>query len=563
MSRPCGKMEHVCKCLAFIWVISSTALAQNYHLKLRYHDLPPNETVPQMDSAVLNFVDQANSVLSYWHKRDYLTAFYKLDSLDSHQVNCTMFLGRKLDFLTLKKVTIPEFWPELDVSNLSIDKPLTSSEVREVKSQLLKYGVENGYPFTTIKTTQLATTQKGFSAELNAVPGPLFKMGGISFQSDVNISIKFMEAFLGIREGALYDHEKIENIGSKILTLAYTELIETPKLFFKRDGTVDVVLNLKMKSISAANGIVGIAQSESPDDPPLITGEIDLKLRNLFGRGVSLDFDFERFKPESQSLTLASRIPYLFSAPIEIVPNFSLTKFDTTFFSVSGRVSLGYLFSSRKKIAAFHQREQIIIRGSDAGANSNLNQIYYGLSAHFNFQDRLFNPQRGLLLKSELALGQKNVVSDEVSAVNSNVKGDVTVQHVMKLPWRFRAVYTLSGGGILDTSFVRSQSIWLGGFNSIRGFNQRSIPTQLHLLGSTEFRLSLTDESYAMFFVDGLRYWIQIEGQAPRMAYGYGIGYSFVVGAGVFEISYAIGNASNSTVSITSGVVSFGIASYF
>lgn len=563
MSMPYGRMVHVCKCLAFVFTISSTAMAQNYHLKLRYRDLPLGETAPQIDSLSSNCINEVKSALAYWHDLGYITAFYKIDSIDSNRVNCTMRIGQKLNALTLREIRLPEFWPEIDKVNISKGEALSPEKFSYAKTQLLEYGVENGYPFTVVRTTEVTRSEGGFEANLQVVPGPSFKMGKVSFQTDVNVSTKFIEALLGIKKGSPYNHAKIEDTESRISTLAYVELAEAPKLFFKRDGTVDVLLNLKMKSVSAANGIVGIAQSEDPNDPPLITGEIDLKLRNLFGRGISLDFDFERFKPESQSLSLASRVPYLFSSPIEIVPNFSLVKFDTTFFSVSGRLSLGYLFSSRKKISAFTQREQIIIRSSSDQESSNLNQVYYGLSAYFNFQDRLFNPQRGALLKSELALGQKTINTGEENLENSNVKGHFTAQAVTNLPWRLNAVYTISGGGILDTSFVRSQSIWLGGFNSIRGFNQRSIPTQLNLLGSTEIRLSLTSESYAMVFVDGLRYWTQIRGQAPKMAYGYGVGYSFVVGAGVFEISYAVGNTLGSAVSLTSGVVSFGIASYF
>ena len=279
-----------------------------------------------------------------------------------------------------------------------INKRISMKEWASWRSRVLEFAVNNGYPFAQIRLVSVKKVQEEFLSDVELDLGKLFAYEPLEFKSQINLSNRFLEGYLGVKSGGRYAHKDVVGIEDKLQRLQFVEIVGPPEVIYAHSGQATIILDLRIKKNSSANGLVGIAQPEISGDPPLITGELDVNLRNLLGSGIRFDFHFERFEVQSQSLNLSTSIPYLLGYPYEISGEFELNRFDSALFTVEAQVGLSYLFSSSRKLTGYYETEQINTQNIDTEPVGQLTVNSYGLSTYLNFQNRIYNPTRGLLL---------------------------------------------------------------------------------------------------------------------------------------------------------------------
>ncbi|NJN78460.1 MAG: hypothetical protein HC803_09175 [Saprospiraceae bacterium] len=102
------------------------------------------------------------------------------------------------------------------------NKPFDYSQVVKLKKALLDYCENNGYPFASVKLSNITIAKEEISASIFLNKGPLILINSIELVEPIpNLSVGYLENYLGIKEGDLYDESKIKSIRKRLQELAF------------------------------------------------------------------------------------------------------------------------------------------------------------------------------------------------------------------------------------------------------------------------------------------------------------------------------------------------------
>ena len=103
----------------------------------------------------------------------------------------------------------------------------------------------------------------------------------------------------------------------------------------------------------------------------------------------------------------------------------------------------------------------------------------------------------------------------------------------------------------------------IGGLNSIRGFMESSIYASTYSIASFEYRFVFERNSALFTFFDAAWYEKKFEDYYYDYPMGFGFGLFFKTKAGIFTISYAMGQQKNENLNIKNAKIHFGFINKF
>ena len=123
---------------------------------------------------------------------------------------------------------------------------------------------------------------------------------------------------LRLQNGESYSHEKIEEIPAKLNRLHFFDPVEVPTYYFnsKDKGVLEVTVN--ERETNSFDGIVGYIPPSDDNESGYITGLANISLRNLFGTGRALSFNWNKVDRYSQELELKYLEPWIFGLPLNV-----------------------------------------------------------------------------------------------------------------------------------------------------------------------------------------------------------------------------------------------------
>jgi hemolysin activation/secretion protein len=104
----------------------------------------------------------------------------------------------------------------------------------------------------------------------------------------------------------------------------------------------------------------------------------------------------------------------------------------------------------------------------------------------------------------------------------------------------------------------------IGGIRTLKGFDEQAIFASTYLIVNTELRYLLQQNSNVILFWNGAYYRNSV--RSPVLTdrpYGFGAGFNFETGAGIFSIFYAVGKEFNNPIDFNKAKVHFGFVNYF
>jgi outer membrane protein assembly factor BamA len=91
------------------------------------------------------------------------------------------------------------------------------------------------------------------------------------------------------------------------------------------------VYYLDARRANAIDGLVGLQPNEQENNRLLVTGQLNLQLRNLLGSGKSFLLQWQQIRRASPRLDITYEHPAFLRTPLTVRANFQLLKEDTTF----------------------------------------------------------------------------------------------------------------------------------------------------------------------------------------------------------------------------------------
>lgn len=461
-------------------------------------------------------------------------------------------------------------------------KPIFYKEVIRIQEKILRYCENNGYPFASVKldSVKIAGGSSRISASLDLQKNMLIRIDSVVNRGSAKISSVYLQSYIGIRNGDLYNEALIRKASMRIKELPFAkERIPYRVLFPGEKAKLE--LFLEKKRASQFDGIVGLLP-DNKTGKVLFTGDVRLKLNNSFNRGELLELNWRRLQAATQDLKTRFVFPFLFKTPFGIDANFKLYKKDSTYLEVNPNIGIQYHFSGENYFKVFMNRKQMTLINTSGlefitvlPPYADITSTIYGMAVKSEDLDYRINPRQGYSLTGTVGAGNKTIEKNDKlnPAIYNNLKLR-SVQYSTELeaevfvPIKNRSTLKIGNRSayLQNENLFQNELFRLGGLKTIRGFDEESVFASAYSIFTLEYRYLLEENSYLFFFGDGAyceNQSISYTGDRYDTPYGFGAGISFETRAGIFSINYALGSQFGNPIDIRAGKVHFGIVNYF
>ena len=452
-------------------------------------------------------------------------------------------------------------------------RPISPSGLANLFEDVLAYCSTNGYPFAQVKLDSLRPTNDGLVAALVIAKGRQVKIDSVLVKGTAMTGLRYLHSHIGVRPGDTYNERAIANVETRIRELAFVQQKQRPYVQFT-PGSTKLYLFLDERKASSANGIIGL-QPDAGTGKVTFTGDVDLRLRNALRRGEAIELNWRKLQDKTQDLRMRLNIPFLFNTPFGTDLTLKIFRRDTTFLEVNARGAIEYLLPLGDKLSVFVNNKSSKRLGRTSLAIPGLADVEllsYGLGLQRERLDYRYNPRSGHAAvldgsvgnkrSSTAVFGEAQSEATEMESLQVELNGNVVVH----LPIKRRSTLRIAGqGGWMANEILFSNELFrIGGLKTMRGVDEASIRCSAFAIGTLEYRFLFEENGNFFAFLD--MGWWEDQSQAELLAddpVGFGIGASFETKAGIFGLTYALGQQFSNPIDLREGKIHFGFTSLF
>ena len=527
------------------------------------------------------------------------TKGYPTASVDSvveseHHALVHLFLGKQYQWIKLTPDGIEK--NAMDESRFT-EKDYTGKlfdiqKLQLLQERLLGYYENNGYPFAEIFLDSIRLDDDRMEALLKLRRGPLYHIDSIRVLGKAKISRNFMQHYLGIQNGSLYNRQKLEQVSKRMLELPYLQEVQPSDITMLGSGAI-LNLYLAPKRSSQANFLIGFLPN-SQSGKLQLTADVNLDLKNALNNGETILFKWQQLQPKSPRLNLGYQQPYIFNSLFGIDFLFDLFKKDSTFLQVNALLGLQYLLSATQSGKVFIQWQNSFLLGTGVDTNLvkatkklppniDVSGVNIGLDYEWIKTDYRLNPRSGNEIKITTSVGIKNIkrnneivnlkdplfnyasLYDSVKERSYQFRLKLGAAHYFPVGKQATFKAALNGGVFISPSTFRNELFQIGGYKLLRGFSEESIYATQYAVLTAEYRYRLALNSFLFGFVDGG--WVKNKYQSVDLSnnfIGAGVGLAFETKFGLLNVSYAAGKRDDVKFSFReASKIHFGYVNYF
>lgn len=464
-------------------------------------------------------------------------------------------------------------------TNKFINRELSYDHLLRKLNRLVESSENNGYPFACIYLDNISFTDSSVGAEVVLERNQIIYYDSIVNKGNLNISNTFLMNYLKMHQGDLYNEKDVSRITKRLKQLSFAELDEQMELEFN-DSKLNTIIRLNKRNANRFDGIIGFMPENKDSKKLLVTGDLNLVLKNSFGNGEQLFLRWRKVKSLSQDMNIGFYYPYIFNSPFGADLQLSLLKKDTAYLNVERNIGLRVPFDGSNYVKFYYKlftSSLISTYGMNLITNKpeflDLKADIYGMESVFSDLDYVFNPRKGIEIGLNAAFGQKkilrNVNINELIYDSVDLKSNTlsfTSSLAFYLPLFKYNVLLLRNvsAGLFDEQIYENQLFRFGGFKLMRGFDEDELLASQYSVFTAELRYLFEKNSYLCLFSD-YAYYENTISQADIIdrPVGFGVGLSFETKAGIFAFNYALGRQFNNPLDLKSAKIHFGYISTF
>ncbi|MDE3185720.1 MAG: hypothetical protein KGM16_20090 [Bacteroidota bacterium] len=517
---------------------------------------------------------------------------------DSSFVRAKIYLGEKFKWAEIstdsidKNVLEKTGWDD----RLFENKELNFSQLHSQEQKVIEYYENNGYPFAEVFLQNIEIKNDKIKAGLQVNKGLLYHIDSIHFYGKVKIKNLFLQHYLGIFNGSVYDNEKLQKISNRLQQLSFLQEQQSWDVTMLGTGAT-LNLYLEPKRSSQINVLVGFVPANTITGKAQVTADVHLDLKNSFGSGENILLNWQQLQPQSPRLNLGYSLPYIFDSNFGFHFSFDLLKKDSSYLQLNGILGLQYSISANKTFDFFYQAEQnyLLSGGVDTNqviytkklpANIDVRSGNIGVGYHFVNTNYRLNPRKGTEIGVTATGGIKKITKNN-DILNLKDPGDPTFNFsslydsIMQKTYRFKIVVsaahyfplgkastfkTAVNSGLLESpQNFQNELFRIGGYSLLRGFDEESIYASKYAVFTGEYRYLVGINSYFFGFSDVgfTRTKFNAADYSNSFISG-GVGLEFETKFGLLNLSYAVGKRNDVKFDIrNSSKIHFGYINYF
>lgn len=421
----------------------------------------------------------------------------------------------------------------------------------------------NGFPFAEFEFEKSEIINSKINLICNLISGPLVKIDSIINPEITKKELQLVYKFTDIRNGDLFELNKIYKISENIKNTGFIEEIRPPAYEFI-DNKASIYTYFKPQSKNSINGLVGIQPGEN--ETVQFTGNVALNFQNALSYGEVLKFNWRRMFNSSQNLIAELSYPFLFNTNFEVQGGLDMIKKDSSFFNFNSKLIINYKSNSNFSNGFLFTNNNSTNLLKDDYSSTSVNS--FGFVTNFEKLDNPFNPRKGFKIKSEIAYGWKETYAIDTVTNNTlkspNFNGNLSFSSYLSLLKRTTFKIKLSGSTIQNNILYENELTRIGGYKTIRGFDEESIWVSSFVLGNFEFRYLIDEKSNVFLFSDFA--WTESKTNNFLMVdyfQSFGFGTNISMPNGLLTLIYGMGRKIDNPFLIRTGKIHLGFTSYF
>jgi outer membrane protein assembly factor BamA len=538
----------------------------------------------------LQYVHQMSAQLA---SQGYISASVDSMKQDSSSVKIHLFIGEKYTWSNLQMNE--DLWQVLNELGYKKDwldaKPFDPQKVKVVYNQLLDYYASNGYPFSKIYLDSIQISKGLISAKLNVDKGFVYHIDSIRVYGNLKITQEFLHRYLDIPDHDIYNASKLNRINALLLALPYVQQTKQWDITMLGSGAI-INLYLQPKHSNEINALIGfLPANEQVGGKLLLTGEVNLNLKNAFGFGENIGLNWQQLQPGSPKLNILFQRPYLFHSPFGVDFNFSLYKLDSSYLNINAQIALQYSLSAHQSWKVILQQASSsiidvdtleVIETKQLPPVADLNSTNLGVQYDFNNTNYPFNPRSGNVVQFFISGGQKNIkenstilqikdtsfnyaqLYDTIKLKTYQIRARLSATHYFPVGNQATVKTALNAGIYQSPSYFNNDLFQIGGYKLLRGFDEESIFANRYAVGTLEYHYLLGQNSYFFGFTDvGWAHYQSDSADFSHTYIGLGFGLAFETKTGIFNITYAIGKTDETNFSFQQSKIHLGFVTVF
>ena len=523
-----------------------------------------------------------------------------LDSVfyDSAHAKVKIYLGEKYMWGQINTDSIDQNvldyigWNEKQFNNKLID----FSRLRFEQEKIIEYYENTGFPFAEVSLKNIEIKNDKIKAQLDIKKGTFYRIDSIRVYGKVKIKNLFLQHYLGISAGSVYNNQKLQQVSKLLRELAFLQEQQPWDISMYGTGAT-LNLYLQPKKSSQINALVGFVPGNTITGKAQVTADVHLDLKNTLGNGESILVNWQQLQPQSPRLNLAYTHPYIFNSNFGIDFSFDLFKSDSSYLNLNGILGLQYIISSSKTFRIFYQNEQsyLLSGGIDTNRiiaskilppNIDVGTGSVGIGYHYVNTNYRLNPRKGNEMDIVATAGIKktsknnNIVNlkdpndsafdfnslyDSIKLKTYQFKIIASGAHYFPLGKSSTFKTAVSIGFLESPQTFQNELFRIGGYSLLRGFDAESIYANKYAVFTGEYRYLVGINSYFFGFSDvGFTETKFSNTQYSNSFVSGGIGISFETKFGLLNLSYAVGKRNDVNFNLkNSSKISFGYINYF
>lgn len=522
----------------------------------------------------------------------YLAASVDSVAYDSSAACVFLFTGHKYNW---GNIGVPPAYVHLfNHGDLPFKGHVNGNNIAQLQQQILDGLAINGHPFAAAGFDSVTVSGDSLYGKLVIDEGPLYKIDSIHVFG-VKLKPAFIYPYLHLQKGMPYNQQLLDKIAPRLEELTFADVLQPWQMdMVGSGGTVNIYLKPRRSNI--INALIGLApaSAQTPNNKLLLSGEVNLLLRNSFNAGESLGLNWQQLQYKSPRLTMFYQQPYFFGSKAGGDIGFELFKKDSQFVNINFRIGVPYDFTGQKTGKVYFQQLTTNVSYVDTNAVksgrmlpelANVSSSNLGLEYEWNTTDYRLNPRGG---QEAFVTGIAGIKRIRENNTITNLKDPQdpffnfatlydTVQmktYQLRLQARL-ATYLRTGrqtvlklavnaGWYQSQNYYRNELFQLGGYRLLRGFDEESVYARNYAIATAEYRFLTGRNSYFFAFSDGGFAGYKDQQLSYRHGYiGAGLGLAVETKNSVVNLSWAAGKRDDIPLNLRQSKIHLGFVNYF
>jgi len=527
------------------------------------------DTIANRISTNLNsngyFYSQVNSIKTHMNEDSSMTFLIDLTEGQAAYINLINFANtNSADSLIL-----------LSDFNYLVGEVFNKSEIELAISSVLDEYENIGFPFAKITISSLIPYQDSTGNYINLnlaiTKGEKSSIDKIEIigneKTDDIVIIRAARIF----PPEIYSQKKVESIPQKLSRLRYFQPVNTPGFYFNGKNEGILQITVQEKETNTFDGIIGYIPG-TDNETGYFTGFLNISLRNLFGTGRAVGFQWQKENKNTQELDIKYLEPWVLGYPFNVGVEFFQRKQDTTYVQSKFEGSIEFLATDDISASLLFSTESIVPTVNDNNIFTvyNSNILSTGIKLSIDSRDDVYAPTGGIYFINSYLYSSKKINGPE-EFITTDTKTEINLQ---RLELDLLYYYELFNRNVLAAGvharemrgnfFEISDYYKLGGTNTLRGYKENQFLGNRIFWSNLEYRYLLSPRTFAFLFFD-TGYYLRSANKSRGITeisdfkYGYGLGLNLETSLGVLGVSFALGEGD----SFSEGKIHFAIMNEF